>query len=109
MRRLVLRRGRNERVVDDVPNLEELFHEQVVTEPARVPEEIPTDGGMLEAPVTADDARAEPPLREPEQLPQDHSSGVPEPREVTVISPDTGLSGRPRREIRPVIRLGIDE
>ena len=109
MRRLVQRRGQNGRFDDDVPNLEELFQEQVVTEPARVPEEIPTDWGRLEAPVTADDARAEPPLREPEQLAQDQSSGVPEPREVTVVSPDTGPAWRPRREIRPVIRLGIDE
>ena len=96
MRRLVQRRGQNERVDDDVPNLEGLFHEQVVTEPARVPEEIPNDGGRLEAPVTADDARAEPPLREPEQPAQDQSSGVPEPREVTVVSPDTGPARQPR-------------
>ena len=109
MRRLVQRRGRNERVDDDVPNLEELFQEQVVTEPARVPEEIATDEGRLEAPVTADDARAEPLLCEPEQPAQDQSSGVPEPREVTVVSPDTGPARRPRRGIRPVIRLGIDE
>ena len=109
MRRLAQRRERNEGVEEDVPNLEELFHEQVVTEPARVPEEIPTDGGRLEAPVTADDARTESPLREPGQLAQDQPSGVPEPREVTVVSPDTGPARRPRREIRPVIRLGIDE
>ena len=109
MRRLARRRERNEGVEEDVPNLEELFHEQVVTEPARVPEEIPTDGGRLEAPVTADDARVESPLREPGQLAQAQPSGVPEPREVTVVSPDTGPARRPRREIRPVIRLGIDE
>ena len=109
MRRIVQRRTLNERVDDDVPNLEEMFREQDVPEPDGIPKEAPPDGNKPESPVAADEAPAEPPVHESEQLVQDQLTGVPQPREVTVVSPDTGPARRPRREIRQVIRLGIDK
>ena len=54
LRRIAQRRRLNKRVDDNEPNLEELFHEQVVPEPNWIWEEIPPDGNRPEAPVAAD-------------------------------------------------------
>ena len=98
-----------ERVDDNVPNLEEVFRQQAAPEPDSIPKEFPPDASRPGAPVAADEAPAEPPLHEPEQLTQDQSTGGSEPREVTLVSPDTGPVRRFRRDIRQVIRLGIDK
>ena len=109
MRGIRQRRRLAERVADEVTNLEELFREQAVPEPDRIPAEVLTDDNTREASVAADEAPLEQPLHEPEQLAQDQPTSVAEHREVTAVSSDTGPAMQPRREIHPVIRLGNDK
>ena len=109
IQRIVQRRRLNEQVDDNVLNLEELFREQAVREPDRITAEVPPDDNRPQAPVAADEAPAKQPLHEPELLALDQPTGVPEPREVTEFSPDTGPARQPRQEIQPVIWLGLNE
>ena len=109
MRRHVQRRRLNERIDDNVSNMGQLFRECDVPESDGIPAKVPPEGNRPEAPVAADEASAEPSLQKPEQLADDQPTGVPEPREATAVSPDTGPARRPRRKIHPVIRLGIEE
>ena len=109
MQRIVQRRKLNEQVDNNVFNLEELFREQAVREPDQIPTEVPPDDDRPQVPVAADEAPAKQPLHEPEQPALDQPTRVPEPREVTAFSPDTGPARRPRLEIHPVIWLDLDE
>ena len=106
MRRIVQRRRLNEQCEETWRNC---FAIKRIPETDGIPEEVSPDGNMPEAPVSAYEAPAESLVHESEQLVQDQPIGVPEPREVTVVSPDTGPARRPRRDIRRVIRLGIDK
>ena len=108
MHRPVPKKRLNEQVDDDMQSLEELFREKAAPEPDGMTEEVLLDGNRLGAPVAADEAPVEPTVYDSEQRVKDQPNGVPERRELTVVSPDTGPARRPRREIPPVIRLRFE-